>query len=323
MISGQIHQQVKAQSKEAAIAGTDPALQYMAREFNAQVEFASESVTAGDLSRARFALRPALSYCIGCHTRSSQGPAFAISPLQKGLDALSSSDRLTVFAATRQYEAALKEYTNVLKDSNRDPVQIERATRLALAVSVRAKQNPADALKVLDQASHSPGLPSSTEERVKAWRSSVVSWMGEKARPANETKLSAAQALIAKAEKKKSFAADTSADIEYLRATMLLHDFLKDNPAASDRAEAEYSIGQAYSVLRDLGFWDLHEIYYEACVRDLPHSKRAESCFEKLHDSTVEGFTGSAGTYVPARVSQRLNELKEMAKASAPSGKKK
>lgn len=293
--------------------GDDPALEYMASQFEGQLEVADESIRAGDPRFARLALRPALSYCISCHTRSSQGPTFPVSPFKQSLESLSSNDKMAIFVATRQYEPALKEFEKTLSSSRGDVHKLESAVRMALAVSVRAKQSPQDALRVLDLVQSSPDLPKSTERLLKPWRASVVSWMAENEKNKATPTLKTAEDLIVKAEASKTYFADSIGDIEYLRATAILHELVRTMKASETRAQAYYALGKCYDALRDLGFWDLQDMYYESCIKDAPHTPLAVRCYGKLDESVTMGYTGSSGTHLPALVSKRLSVLREFA----------
>jgi hypothetical protein len=57
----------------------------------------------------------------------------------------------------------------------------------------------------------------------------------------------------------------------------------------------------------------MHELYYEACVRELPHSSLAKRCYERYEQSVYVGYTGSGGTNIPDELQVILSELKKLA----------
>jgi hypothetical protein len=319
-ISIELKEQVTQHGGAKDQNGNDPSLEYMANAFGSQLDLVLESINAGQLNYARMALRPALSYCISCHTRTSQGPAFKISPFQTTIDTLKPLDRIAVYAATRQYEPALKEFGSALRDAHGNGYQIDQATRLALAVSVRVKQSPEDAIRVLDQAATAPGLVKSSEIQLHVWRKSVIAWMAEKDK--SDFSLEKAKALIKTAEAAKEYPADGSGDIRYLRATAILHALLRDSPEGQKRAETEFALGKCYEALRDLGFWDLHEVYFAACVKDAPHTALAKRCFAKYDESVAMSYTGTAGTFVPTSVDRTLKYLRTLSEPEKKEKKK-
>jgi hypothetical protein len=121
-----------------------------------------------------------------------------------------------------------------------------------------------------------------------------------------------ARQRIEKAMQIQQFPQDHAGDVEYLRATALLHQALKNHLNKSKEAETLYLLGRAYEVLDDLGSWNLHESYYEVCVRKAPRTAWAKSCFTRLEASIYQGYSGSSGTHLPAHERERLKELKQM-----------
>jgi len=69
--------------------------------------------------------------------------------------------------------------------------------------------------------------------------------------------------------------------------------------------------------IRDFDLWTLGDTYFEACIHRAPHTELAESCYRKLEESTLAGYTGSAGTQVPLDVEKKLTRLREEARAAA------
>ena len=71
--------------------------------------------------------------------------------------------------------------------------------------------------------------------------------------------------------------------------------------------------GSAYETLGYPGVWSLNESYYEACILTAPHTKIAESCFDRYSHSIYLGYTGSAGLSVPENVNRHLIQLRKTA----------
>ena len=90
-----------------------------------------------------------------------------------------------------------------------------------------------------------------------------------------------------------------------------MHNNLKLLSQPADQARALYLLGRAYEVLDDLGSWNLHESYYEACLLKDPRGQFARTCYDRLEASLYMGFSGSAGTHLPAEERDRLQRLKQ------------
>jgi hypothetical protein len=110
---------------------------------------------------------------------------------------------------------------------------------------------------------------------------------------------------------------DRAGDVLYLRASSVLHDQLSHFPQGPKSAEAFFLLGICYEILRDFDLWTLGDTYFEACIHRAPHTELAESCYRKLEESTLAGYTGSAGTQVPLDVEKKLTRLREEARAAA------
>ena len=60
-------------------------------------------------------------------------------------------------------------------------------------------------------------------------------------------------------------------------------------------------------------------MYYEACIRNAPHTEVSGKCYKKYEANVNFGYTGSGGTSIPEDLQTLLKELKKLA---AVGGKK-
>jgi hypothetical protein len=129
-------------------------------------------------------------------------------------------------------------------------------------------------------------------------------------------KLALARRLVHDALLTQDYPADRAADVEYLRATALLHDALEkptDNApplTGLERAEGLYLAGQSSEALQDLYLWSTHEFYYEDCIHAAPAAKEGQRCYRRLEATLYRGYTGSRGTQIPKSVVEHLAELR-------------
>ena len=124
--------------------------------------------------------------------------------------------------------------------------------------------------------------------------------------------LTAAKKLINQAQDVQIFPFDNRADVLYLRASNLLHAYLKTEKSKTRQAEAMYHLGQVYEALQDIGLWTMHETYYEACIHAVPHTPRAAQCFSRYELNVLMGFSGSGGTSIPDDVEEKLTKLRQL-----------
>lgn len=305
----------------------DPAVVFFAAQFQDDLKRAVESLETDHKDYARSVLKTSISYCISCHTRSDQGRAY---PLIAGNDSfvksLSGIEKARYYTATRQFDAAIKEFIGVLEDPETGkvrPFDIEKAARNALALAVRVKKDPVQAQRIAEDVIKKPETPLFVRNDAQTWLSSIQEWkgdlikgwklVGKQTHPPEATMIRKVKELIKKAESIQRYPADMKADIHYLRATAIIHEYFDIYKNTPNRGEMLYLAGRSYEALRDLGFWTLHELYYERCVREAPHTALSFKCYTELEQSVLLGYSGSAGLFLPISVRKQLQELRSLA----------
>ncbi|MCM2282846.1 MAG: hypothetical protein NDI61_13485 [Bdellovibrionaceae bacterium] len=295
----------------------DPALEVLAAEFDDSVTRAHESFKSGYKDYSRALLRTSVSYCISCHTRVPTAEAKPMSGFNAGLAKAGAAERIRFFAATRQFDLVTSEFEKTFTDKqNVRVVDLESAARVALSVALRVHKNIDEGLKIAARVAEHPSAPQSLKEEAKIWTKELGLWKSEAstAPTTAPATLAAARELVIRGQILQQSPSDARGDVAYLKASSLLHEMLKKKSTPAETADALYYIGVCYEALRDLGFWTLHESYYEACIRAKPASPRAEVCYSRLNDSVMLGYTGTRGTDIPMDVQRRLNTLQKMAK---------
>ncbi len=306
--------QVKTLKKPSA----DPAFDSIASMLDEDLARAVISLQTGNKDYARLTLRESIGYCIQCHTQTKSGPSFP--KLELGFDPskLSPLGQGDYYAATRQFDSALDAYRKGVQDqsyANHDVFGWERAIRSGLAIAIRYKENPVEAKAFVQAILKNKSAPQSLKDSAKDWLASVEQWAKEPALKATaDSRLNRAEGLIKSAEKHSTDSIRRSDDITYLRASADLHQWLAEgskDPAL--RSKALLYAGIAAEATRELNFWTLHERYYELCIQERPKSVTAQSCYGKLSDSVLLGYTGSSGLHLPEEEKVRLGRLKALA----------
>lgn len=304
----------------------DPSIRMFAAILEDQSQAALDAYQSGSREYARNLFNSTASSCIACHSRTDvgvkldwavdSGPAAQLPPHQKA----------QLLAAGRAYGPALEQLSKALADpelAKERPFDWNQALRTALVLSIRAEKDPARARKIIERAVQTPGVPGFVGWDARNWIRSLKEWEKETSlgtagkapgKPPSYTTEDQAHRealrLISQAQKVQRYPMDRTGDVLYLRASGVLHDQLRIAPTGPKSAEAFFLLGICYEVLRDFDLWTLGDSYYEACIKRQPHSELAESCYRKLEESTLAGYTGSAGTQVPTRVEQKLGRLK-------------
>ncbi len=300
---------------------SDPSLKMTAELFEQDISQAKVALTNNQLENARMILRDTSSYCIQCHTQTNNGPNFPKLKLDFPTDGLTTLEKAELYTSLRRFDLALEEFTKLIVDKNyaaEHAFEWEQAARSAIAISVKSEKDSGKTLSLVKKIAANPSSPQFIKESVQPWEASVQEWRHERKTLLSsplET-LKSVEKLIAKAQAHQRYPLDHSQDILYFRASGILHDLLAFHNAKDEtKARILYLSGISAEKTRDLNFWTLHETYYELCIQTDPHTEIARQCFDKLYNSMVVGYSGSAGIAIPAEIQSRLTELKNLSAA--------
>lgn len=296
----------------------DPTLQYLSGLFDRQVKYANRALKAGQVDYARGVLRKVSGYCIACHSRHDKGPEFPTFEVDPKVKSLTPMERADLLAATRQFDGAVEEYEKLAGDSgfaSQRPFEWERAVRQGVNLAVRVKRDPSRTAVLLDKVLATNAGPEFFRSEVRAWKESVDIWKSEskKEELKEEALFEQAKDLNTRARMKQQYPLDHSADILFLRASVAVHELLSLAPNGKHASEAMLIAGNAYRLLGEPLVSPLPEMYFEACVRNSPHTSVARQCFERFEESVYFGYSGSGGTFIPADIQALLKELKALA----------
>lgn len=305
-------------SHAGEIPDSDPALPYIANLLKGDIERAYQGLQDGHTDYAKSVVRSSVAYCIACHTRTQAGVQFPLlSAFNESMKKASWIERIEFESATRQFDPAIAEVMKQLDSpsvTGISPLDLERASRIALSIAVRVKQDPDRAKFLAASVAKSPSATVYMKEGAKQWLKDISEWQNAKNQKYENDKdlIEAARGLIA-SQKADETAITSHSEVKFLRASVLMHDLLRRFPQSPYTAEALYNIGLSYEPLQGLGLWSLHEMYFLACIEKVPHSKIAEQCFKEYDRSITLGYTGSSGVNVPRAIRTHLKRLKDLA----------
>ncbi len=304
-------------SKVVTAPDSDPTLKIVNGLLAQETKDAVAALKSGNREYARTVLRTVPSYCVSCHTRNTSGAHFKELALEPIGPALTRFERGEFFAATRQFQRALAEFNGIIEDPKApeaDHWEWRRAIESSLMIAVRAERSPALAEKIVDNILKAKNAPQYLLLDAKAWKKSITEWKAEAPNPSKteDSLRSEAMRLMAKAKETQQFMMDRSADILYLRSSAVIHDLLQVAQDPKVLADAFFMAGMSYEVLNPLKRENLHQNYYEACVRKLPHTEIAQFCYRRYEENVILGYTGSGGTSVPESVKERMNRLESL-----------
>lgn len=294
----------------------DPSYSFIADSFELDLSQALASFEKEKVlnEKTRNHLKSAVAKCMLCHTQSGQGPELKLDQFKSQFAKLEPIDRFYAMAATRQFDGAMDEFKKIIGNQSQQTLRassLDRTARAAIAILVRVKKDPQQAELLLTQMEKSKSFSSVIASDFADWKKSLQSWKSEKPKEfiSDKDLYSEAQRLSQKLTQDGD-----KPEIDLLRASSLLHDLLIRYPESSLRPQTYLLLADIYDSLPGFSIWDLANEYLGACILEYPHSKIGEKCFQKYEDITVFGYTGSAGTQIPASVTQHLLRMRELAK---------
>lgn len=295
----------------------DPTLKFVSGLFEREAKLAHHAAKNGEYAYARTTVRRMAGYCLTCHTRHDKGPDFPTLEINPKIEALSPTERGELFAALRQFDQALVEFEKVAGDARiaeHKPFEWTRAVRHAFAITVRVKDDPEIAERIITKALSLPDAPRFFREDAIAWKENINQWKADKGKtPVTEEGYFLEAVRLAEAAKaKQQYPLDHSQDVQYLRVTALVHQQLAKFPDGKRVSEALLLAGNAYNVLETPILNPLPEFYFEACIRQSPRTAVARTCFHRYEAAIFFGYSGSGGTFIPEDVKILMAELRKL-----------
>lgn len=297
----------------------DPSIRFISQAFDEDLQRIVDSLDNGKKEYARYSLLSVSSYCIECHTRTSNGPQFHSAKIDQSISKLNSIEKGEYLLSIREFDKALTELEKGIKEQltfTTDYFSLNKAIRYALAITVKFQRSAEKSLQLVELIEKAPKAPFALQQNAKGWKVAIKDWMTEKKSSVSSTKdqLKKANILVEKGIKSQSGLVDQGGDIYFLRSLSELHLILAKKDLKKDElGEALYLTGIGYESIREVSFWNLYENYYESCIRTVPHTTWSKKSYKRLEDSTYLGYSGSGGINIPLEVQKRLQDLQTLA----------
>ncbi len=296
----------------------EPGIAAIAGIYADSIQDIAERFKSGKLEYVRHRIRTLPEFCLSCHTRVQTDRDFL--DVEDRVDQFqgTSFQRAELLAATRQFDKAIAAFTAILDGKPKDEMgflEYTRALRHFLYLTVRVKADPELTYRTLDHLSGRKDLPEYDQRLIAGYLKDAEFWRKHPIATSGiggEALVKHAKELVERANSLQLFSTDESADISYLRATSYLHQALNLDPTAKYRGEALYLLGITYHDLEEPVLWQIDTMYLEACVQENPHTPIARSCYGKYASILYFGYTGSAGTDIPADELKKLGGLRTL-----------
>lgn len=296
----------------------DPAITFLARNFEADMSRAYDAFGSGSKEYARHSLAVATNHCINCHSRNQVGPQFETLSLNFDFTKLNPFARGEAYMATRQFKKAVAEYEKLAAREDliaKYPFEMEKVLKRGLSVYIRVLDDPDGALLMVQNFLKHKDMPLFLEKQAQFWEKDLSAWKKEGKNKIwrSASYLKKMQELINDADHRDGLTGFDDPLVSYLRATALGHTYLAKYKSDPMLAEVLFHMGVCYESMQDLGYDSLSDDYYSQCIREKPHSPVAVKCLYRYEQNVFLGYTGSSGTHVPPEVRAQLRELRELA----------
>lgn len=289
--------------------------------FEDYVDDIAKGFKDGHKDYVRHQLRTVTHFCISCHTNMETDKSWMDASKQIESTDLNPLNKAEFFAASRQFDKALKEYDKVIKSESRQSDQDYRdlvtAIKGAFNLGVSVKKDPEIVAKTLSSISGKDKLPYFLKRNIEEWQKDLENWKTTKnelsLKPSYSELMEASKAMINQAHSHETVMASNGGQISWLRAANLVQQALDKAQTKEEKARVYKYLGVIYSSVEDPILWDLDSYYYQQCIYTFPHSDTAKECFNKVASKMYFGYSGSQGTDIPQDEANRIKKLRELA----------
>jgi len=292
-------------------ASRDAAFAHLSRSLSINVRDLRLRYGAGHRREARYLVQTLTETCVACHSRlpATSAPRSEAFVRDIAASELPLEQRAKLAYATRQFEAALGLYEEMLSSQQLSATEIDMGSHLDdyLELVIRVQRDPERARAALKRFSQRDDLSSALAQEVRSWLAGLAR-IASKPRP--EDRLAAARALVNASEKNVD---ERIRLVEHLEASGLLHRMLEGTLEHNQRAEAYYLLGVIEMRIGRAYWLSQAEAYLETAIRLAPGERVARDAYERLHTYVLAGFTDSGGEYAPPDLKEKLDLLRQIA----------
>jgi hypothetical protein len=269
----------------------------------------------GNSQSARSLVARMTSACIACHTRLSAARDAPIAEhfiASSEIAALPLAERARIQVATRRFDESLASFEALLGAEDVPAVDLIEPLADYLVVCLRVKGDAGRALATLGSFAGRADLWEALRDDVRHWMLTLETYSREGLPSAPS--LADAEKLLDRARSTALVPYSRLPLIDYIVASRLLHQYVRDSPGAdAGLAQAYYLLGIAeYGIGRS--YWlGLPELFLRSAIMAAPGSLTAQAAYGLLEEQTILGFTGSSGTRIPPAVQEELESLRRIA----------
>jgi hypothetical protein len=293
----------------------DVGFRYLSRSLSSDIEEIRYRVELERLDEAGFILMEATSNCVACHTRLPSARSFPLGDKllsRINLEDVSVHEKAQLLVATRQFDAALKNWEDAFQSPEMTPAEIDVGGYLGdyITVAVRVQADPKRAQKTLQRLAKRDDVPLYLGRHLARWIQDLER-LGPELRAGK--RLDHARALVVGAGDGKRLPLGRERFIGDLIASSLLLQFIDSNPTNREQlAEALYLLGWVEARSVDSYWVPQSEFHLEAAVRLAPQADFAEDAYALLEENLIVGYGGASSEELPTDAWMLLEELRKL-----------
>jgi hypothetical protein len=316
MIQGMLQALVaNASELEQHGAGLNPSFGYMQRSLARDARDALDRFNQGEFMGSRFVISKITENCVTCHTKLPSDQDFDLGAefvAKSKITKMKPEERVSIELATRQFDAALKSYEQILDNPEMTPENLALlgAFEGYLRVCIGAKNDKDRPVRTLTAYSQRQDVPAEQKALVRGW---IAELNAADLTLTGEDALSAARDLIQRAEGERKSRSDRSRMVDYVVATTLLHRYVETGPTDSaDLAETFYLMGVAESRITRSYWISETDFLLAQAIRTAPKSPVAKQAYDLLVEYTASARQGKPAREVPPELRANLEELRAL-----------
>ncbi len=283
------------------LSGNDPLFKVGLQGLKRNIERASESYFVESYDFSQLILQSTVNYCVECHTRTNMGrtfvfyDGFAKDPALQ----IEKMDLAKVQVATRQFPIALETLDSFINQKNTNVDEAMVALKFMLTIAIRNQNSLKEALAITEKNIKNPVFKSKVET-LKIWQKYLKQW----------AQVKPPMTLVKAMEPGQSENKNDELFAENVHKSLILHQQLNLTTEPKTRADILYALGRIYEQNESIGFWELPDQYFEACIQEFPYTKMAKKCYFALEARLRSNYRLDGTNVLPRLEQTHLLNLK-------------
>lgn len=293
-----------------------PGFKTPARTIMKQLNDVNEAYQAGHRSYAWRSLRSTLHSCSQCHaqvTQKSSPPVWNFDEKKLPKDPY---ERADFWFVIRSYDRAQEQFEKVIRTygkEHKDQFKLKKSLKGILAIALRIKQSPDQALTYLNQIKNLNSFPKYLMDEVQTWKNELANL---KTLPPMDPKTVSVKDLENLIEDLFRSAypiprEGRSKEVAMEYGSGLLFEFVNHRPKEATQ-RMFYWLGVSTIELDRFDFTSFGDSFLKECIEEFPSTPISQECYVALKDNWVFGYSGSSGVFLPKSYKDELKRLEQI-----------